>query len=40
MLSLLDNVKNVKTYKGVKINTYYYPFQGIGECFRKNERKK
>lgn len=22
------------------INTYYYPFQGIGECFRNNERRK
>lgn len=22
------------------INTYYYPFQGIGECFKNNERRR
>lgn len=22
------------------INTYYYLFQGIGECFKNNERKR
>jgi hypothetical protein len=33
--------KECKEIQGCEtITTYYYPFQGIEECFRNNERRK
>lgn len=33
--------RSCKDIKGCEtIDTYYYPYQGINECFRNNERRK